>query len=259
MGNEWHVGSARGGPNRGAPTVTVQKKLRLVFYPGDRGVKNGTTLGTIYVVGGGGEQYEACGGPPPGSGYADRGGHTADETPAGIYVLDYKEHHTTMNWPMSVIPWGAPLRLEGGELEYQVKGKWIRATGPDGTVTKASLLFAQRTHRRALSEAEKAEVVTSTRDYMIEAVGPLPAIYQLNDFGEWAFNLTRGGSRTAYYVHTTPDDERATREGRPFELTQSHGCVHVRPADRAEMMQKGYLKKGVTFEVRRYDEVGPPR
>lgn len=38
----------------------------------------------------------------------------------------------------------------------------------------------------------------------------------------------------------------------------SHGCVHIQPVDRDEMMRKGYLKKGVVVEIKPYGEVGPP-
>ena len=82
--------------------------------------------------------------------------------------------------------------------------------------------------------------------------------YTKNDFGKWAFNMTKSGSkRTAYYVHTTPEDEKATDNHAGFELSQSHGCVHIRPADRAEMMDLGYLQRGVRMTVKKYGIQGP--
>ncbi len=78
-----------------------------------------------------------------------------------------------------------------------------------------------------------------------------------NDFGNWSWNLKRGGHRSAYYIHTTPDDEAATAAGRAFDLDQSHGCVHVRPLDRDEMIDSGALKAGFEVEVEAYGLVGP--
>jgi len=82
--------------------------------------------------------------------------------------------------------------------------------------------------------------------------------YSLNDFGKWAWNLRRNGQHTSYYIHTTPDDEQNTISGQTVNLENSHGCVHIVPNERDRMMSAGYLKEGVTFEVRRYIERGPP-
>ena len=81
-----------------------------------------------------------------------------------------------------------------------------------------------------------------------------------NDFGRWGWNLKRNYQRTTMYIHTSPDHEQATAEHREndIKLSNSHGCVHIKPADRDKMEQAGYLKEGAVFEVRRYGEVGPP-
>jgi len=42
------------------------------------------------------------------------------------------------------------------------------------------------------------------------------------------------------------------------DLTNSHGCIHVDPADRDDFIKKGYLNAGTEFEVRPYSESGPP-
>jgi lipoprotein-anchoring transpeptidase ErfK/SrfK len=83
--------------------------------------------------------------------------------------------------------------------------------------------------------------------------------WNLNDFGNWSWNLMQGGHRTAYYIHTTPDDEAATQARQRFVLSQSHGCIHIRPTDRDEMMGKGYLKQGVEVEIMPYGLAGPPK
>ncbi len=41
-------------------------------------------------------------------------------------------------------------------------------------------------------------------------------------------------------------------------LENSHGCIHIHPKDRDDMMKKGYLKQGAYFEVKGYGEKGPP-
>lgn len=228
-------------------------RVSLEIYPGERVDSRGVTLGHIYVINGHGESYEMAGGPPPGRGYNDKGGHSAGITPPGHYVLGPQEHHTTSSWPMSVIPWGAPLREADGEIQYQVRGRWITASGPQGTVTQATMQF----HIRSGSQPNLSDVAASVRRAFYDQAGNLIPVWNHNDFGMWAWNLTSHGARSPYYVHTTPPNEAATAAHQRFLLTQSHGCVHIRPADRDEMMQKGYLKAGIAVDVKQYGDTRP--
>ena len=91
--------------------------------------------------------------------------------------------------------------------------------------------------------------------------GQLLPTWQANDFGVWAWNLmassAKGWQRTDMYVHTTPQNEATTAANQTVLLTQSHGCVHIRPRDRDQMMLLGYLQKGVRFVVKKYGVQGP--
>lgn len=127
----------------------------LVIYPGE-GLMGKNPFGHIYVVGGKGESYEMSGGP---SNAIKDGGHIAEPTPRGQYVLADKEHHSSNNWPNSVIPWGASIREHNGEIEYQVGQNWIVATGPKGTVTLAVLKF----RREAGEHPSIAKVIPEVR------------------------------------------------------------------------------------------------
>ena len=151
---------------------------------------------------------------------------------------------------------GLPVRFypDQAEIQYEVGGKWHTATGRQGTVTQAELLFLQRSGE----SYPFADVDQAVRKIFHLADGALRPVWDLNDFGNYSWNMMQGARRTAYYIHTTPDDEAATAEGRLFLLSQSHGCVHIRPADRKEMMDKGYLKKDTKVEVKPYGEAGPP-
>lgn len=226
---------------------------RIVIYPGERTNAKGTVVGHIYVfIGDKVTSYDMAGGPPPGKGYKGGGGHSAGVTPAGHYVLDHAEHHTTRNWPQSVVPWGAPIRDDAGIIEYQVGGVWKQASGPRGDVTQAVQLYDRRSGKNI--SPDQADQVARA---MFFTEGVLMSSWNKNDFGEWSWNLKKGGHRSPYYIHTTPDDEAATLAGTAFELQQSHGCVHVRPLDRKEMVKSGALKAGVAVEVKPYGLVGP--
>jgi hypothetical protein len=199
--------------------------------------------------------YEIAAGPWVSKNIPDSGGHSRGKTPSGHYVLDGAEHHVTQNWPASVVPWGAAIREEKGVIEYQVHGTWRKATGPTGSVTVAIKLFATRSHKHLTAE----QVEKFARAIFLDSAGNLVTSYERNDFGKWSWNLKKRGVRTAYYIHTTPENELAAKMGASFTLETSHGCVHIRPADRDEMVHKGYLKRGVPVEVRAYGESGPPK
>ncbi len=70
--------------------------------------------------------------------------------------------------------------------------------------------------------------------------------------------MLRNGKTTPFYVHTTPEDEHASAQGMAVYLANSHGCIHLIPAERDRLMNAGYLKQGVHLEVRSYTETGPP-
>jgi hypothetical protein len=238
-------------------TVKVSGRVgvRLMFFPGER-IAGSTMVGTIYVIGGNGDGIRAAGGPP--TGRYDRGGHTIESTPAGKYVLGARVHVVAPSWPMSAIPWGAALRINAsGEAEFEASaGKWRVATGPDGVVTKAQMNFLAKDR---LNPRIDVVVDTVRRIFIDPATGQLrSSTWERNDFGRWGWNLLANGRPTPYFVHTTPQDERASAQGQAVFLTNSHGCVHLVPAERDRFMNAGFLKQGVPFEVRPYSEVGPP-
>lgn len=96
-----------------------------------------------------------------------------------------------------------------------------------------------------------------------ESTHKLKETWDGNDFGNWGFDMTQNGKRTEYYIHTTPTDEEDTVKHEAdktypnVHLGNSHGCVHLRPVDRAEMMTKGFLQAGVKLSVKPYGVVGP--
>jgi L,D-transpeptidase-like protein len=243
----------------GTMTVKVagHAGVRLIFFPGER-MSGSTREGTIYVIGGKGESMKAAGGEAIGR--ADRGGHTVEPTPAGDYVLGPRVHVVAPSWPKSVIPWGAALRLNaGGEAEFEdPPGRWRLATGPTGEVTAAALAFFRREKPKIKPKLDS--VVIQVRSIFIDPTTKKlrDTTWKLNDFGRWGWNLRLNGHRTAYYVHTTPEDEQATAASKAVHLCNSHGCIHLPPSDRDRFMREGYLKEGVHLEVRRYSETGPP-
>ena len=107
------------------------------------------------------------------------------------------------------------------------------------------------------SRARRLQAVKSSR-MSVSSMGATPS--QFNDFGPTpASMINADGEHSNMFIHTTPADERDGQAGTP--LTQSHGCIHISPEARQEMLEMGFLQKGVSVEVRGYGDMpeqGPP-
>jgi hypothetical protein len=160
----------------------------------------------------------------------DFGGHTADPTTAGTWTLGTGKSVVTTSWDNSQIPWGAEVRKRAdGEWEFKEPdtSRWKVATGAT----------SQLAHPLPISVFE-ADDGNKGRD-----------TWRINDFGEmgWRVQGTDG-----QFIHTTPEDEETILAGSSPELAASHGCVHLDPAGRSRLRDRGYLQTGVTFVVRKY-------
>lgn len=266
--------------HRHAPGIHhhARPHVRLVIYPGERverhlEIKNGKAVtvevlvGHIYVLGGHGESYPIAAGPKRAK-LDEASGHMAGPTHPGHYRLGVREHHTTKNWPSSTIPWGATLRKGAdGEVEFSSDGtRWTKVTGPHGVTTEAQIrmwrnMLAQKGAHMDAAELRRLAIRRVRQAFLDEKGDLVVNVWLKNDFGVWSWRLHDLGSkhRNAYFIHTTPDNEAADAAGRAFFLGQSHGCIHVRPKDRNEMMERGYLKPGTRVDVKRYGAIGPPR
>jgi len=158
------------------------------------------------------------------------GTHSADPSRAGTYKLGKGKSHVTKAWANSQIPWGAPTRERAdGEIEFldANTGRWKVATG---------------------NHPDIAEAIE--QDAFRDANGKCRPEYRGNDFGKVAFRIE--GS-PGMFIHTSPADEATVLAGRTPVLDHSHGCLHVNPAERERLMQRGFLQGGVTLVIKNYD------
>jgi hypothetical protein len=204
--------------------------------------------GTIYVQVDGNvvDRIQARGGPPF---VMKDGTHTADPSKAGTYKLGAGKSVVTKNWAWSQIAWGAPLREHNGNIQYKNPGEdWKDAV-----------------------RGETPVIGPEKKDFYNED-GTLMATWTKNDFGETAYKVE--GS-PGLFIHTDPGTEKKLREEKsdqkvtdesqlvhsPMNLSHSHGCLHVDPYDRNRLMREGYLAKGVTIVIKKYEDtldVGSP-
>jgi hypothetical protein len=89
-------------------------------------------------------------------------------------------------------------------------------------------------------------------DAMVAAddFGPLTSTWVLNDFGTEGFVIE--GSE-GDIIHTTPETDDPNEVLQPGNLEFSHGCVHLRAADRDALIEMGFLRGGVKLKVHPYD------
>ncbi len=244
------------------------REVTLQFYPGDvedldawnreideKVRKKGGSFsdvtapqgeGTLYVYVGRSlvASYRARGGPPSrleddreDVEDGDNGDHAALPTKPGVYRLGPPHVHVTSSWYFSQIPWGAEIRATEAGYQYRWAGRtgWLWATP-----------HAAGKLKRPLIARDFEGLPEVTRD------GETFRIWNKNDFGPISWNLVPSDQ----YVHTTPEAEaaRAATPATETSLAFSHGCVHIDPGERDEMVSRGYLRAGVLFIVHRWDE-----
>lgn len=261
------------GPARSGPMVHVAVVPKVYFYPSVDGVEYKNELeadgqkhlhtygfGKLYVVRFNTivAEYEARGGPK--ETFKGDDGHIHSPIPPGNYVLSAAIQYTTPNWPNSCIPWGAQIRkAPNDEIQYDSGSGWQYATGsPKAKMNEALRNYWARLGKPPLSESELNK--NAREQFDINPDDPrktLVAVWQRNDFGQWAFALLKDGKKTGFFIHTTPDDE-LTPNGTPIQLGSSHGCIHMRPVDRNEAKEKKYLDRGVTLHVTAFNAKGRP-
>lgn len=183
--------------------------------------------------------YSALGGPETERMGDD--GFPAGPTDEGEYRVAYCGRHSSERYPTwSKIPWGSKLKDDGKVVSVLFEGKW----------------------------QELSSVVALNRDDVVRyhndlyRVPKVPSRWVYNDFGHVTCylyqDLNLSGRREkdekihGEFLHTTPIDEAKTALGQKVSLTESHGCVHLRPTDIDEMIRRGFLRKNAPFIVHSY-------
>lgn len=234
---------------------------QLHFYP--RAKRLLCVAGTSVVAG-----AEAWGGRAPSRGEGDPTMAPQHSTP-GTYVIGWRGPYVTRTWPWSRIGWGTPLRVspDGRHLLYKT------GAGPGAS----SWRRVDREIPAATLDAVKREYHALYGGGAIDGDGRLfdrdgdgvPEVWVFNDFGPWAVRyhadpnrnrrLDPGERLLGEMVHTTPADEANHARGLPVKLDTSHGCIHVKPADRDRLLALGAFEPGTLIAVHAPSEIVPER
>ena len=191
------------------------------------------------------DEYDAVGGPP--NSRLEEDGFQAGPTDVGEYVIAYCGRHSSDRYPnWSRIPWGARLKEErNGKLYVFYEGRW--------------------TLLNAITPVTRQQIVEY--HYSLYGKSTVPSTWVFNDFGHMTCyyfkNVNKNHKRDknekihGEFIHTTPLDEARSEQKRHLILTESHGCVHVKPVDIDDMIKKEYLKRGNLLVVHQYREKLP--
>ena len=186
--------------------------------------------------------FDAVGGPKSTSIGSD--GFPQGPTDSGQYVVHRCGRHSSRRYPdWSGIPWGSRLRIRGSRVQAYYNGRWRPVS-----VTRKMI---EEYHRE------------------LYGVSKVPTKWVFNDFGHMTcyyfkdvirnrrLDKKRGERVHGEFIHTTPGDEANTALKKPVILTESHGCVHVKPKDIDDMIKKGYMRKGNLVVVHKYTAKAP--
>lgn len=193
--------------------------------------------------------FPAVGGPKTSGMGSD--GFEQGPTDKGTYMIAYCNKHTSNRYKTwSKVTWGTPLKEERGTLYVNV-----RDDKGDKRWKKLS----------EFSSATRADVLKYHED--LYGKKAIPDKWVFNDFGHMTCyyfkdvndNKKKDKRERVYgeFIHTTPVNEAETAKSKPVILTESHGCVHVKPKDIDVMIKKGYIKRNNKFIVHDYAEIPP--
>ncbi len=212
--------------------------MELHFYPGQN-LLIAKDKKTHY-------RYEAWGGP---SSMGSDPRMAEEPTWPGTYIIHGMQSYITPSWPMSKIRWGTELLdrpnkdPKKSDVWYKLKsGKWGSVKNDIG-VSRSILLKLNK---------EYYGVSTIPKKWVFNDFGPIVIRWFKDINGNK--KLDKNERLSGQMFHTTPDNEAQHKRGKTVNLLPSHGCIHIKPADRDNLISMGAFKPETVFIVHKYNE-----
>jgi hypothetical protein len=245
-----------------APGPAAANTEEVHFYPGSKIM--------VYVAGNTVKQIaEAWGGPATKQARRPTESMAAGPTTAGVFTIDGLETYRTNSWQFSKIAWGTPIRanrLNTRKLEYlSPSGKWRPST-----IMITEDVRAKGHIKKTRRLLDVNDVLSLNRD--LRGSRDFPETWLFNDFGPIAVRYYRDSNRnrkrdaneslSGEMIHTTDVNEsesyRSQGDSSKVFLFDSHGCIHIKPADRDAFIRAGALRKGMALIIHSYDDLFDP-
>jgi hypothetical protein len=179
----------------------------------------------------------------------DAGAPDFTPTPAGTFVLLGPEPYFTRSWVFSEIRWGTKLldRPADPDVWYLVSSKLGKESW--GSVKKDF----------GIARKEIQDYYWS-----LYGVRKVPKTWVFNAFGPVAVRFFKDQNKNrrldgkerieGAMLHTTAENEAEVSRKIALNMTNSHGCIHMKPPDRDALLGMGGLKAKLTLIIHHYHE-----
>ncbi len=188
----------------------------------------------------------------------DGGALQMDPTPAGEYLIAWRETHVSQIWLFSKIAWGTPIRLNAsGDAEAKINNKWVATKVIDSELTTKKILKTYNDFRRSVDKTlPQLTEMTFPKFWRLNDFGPIAVLMYQDKDNDRQFSVKKDKIRQEMF-HTTPINHFQEEFGKEVLLEDSHGCIHIKPVDMKKMLDSGYFSKNNTVIVHTYDESLP--
>lgn len=187
-------------------------------------------------------RYEAWGGP---SSMGDDPYMAEEPTWPGTYIIHGSQKYVTPTWAFSKIKWGTRLRdmPQINDIYYELPSKKWGSVKKDTGISRKDIVQQYQMYYGKMK---------------------VPNQWVFNDFGplviRWFRDLNnnkvldKNERLSGQMFHTTPINEAEHAQGKKVSLMPSHGCIHLKPADRDILLATGAFQPKTIFVVHKYNE-----
>jgi len=185
------------------------------------------------------------------------GGADYTPTPTGRFVLENPAAYRTSSWLMSQIKWGTPIKDVPSERNLAEDAKtdvWYRLSS--GKWASVSKDFGIDRKFIAKTYYDLYQLKGIPKTWIFNAFGPVAIRYfrDLNGNKKRDKNEPLDGSM----FHTTAENEAELKLGKTIDMTNSHGCIHLNPADRAQLTGMKAFRGGMDLVIHPYNKKYTP-
>ena len=212
----------------------MSAKKELHFYPGEKRLV--LLEGSRVLV-----SAEAWGGPE--HVILHKNAMAQGPTDAGRFVIGWVGKYHTGSWPWSKIQWGTALRDISTDVYFENSSGTWSSIKKDFGITRDAII---------------------KQHYALYGKKNVPPTWIFNDFGPQAIRYyvdsNRNGKQdksenlSGEMFHTTPDNEAQQARGQSLHMTESHGCIHMKPLERDTLKNKGAFDLGRTLIIHSYTD-----
>lgn len=163
----------------------------------------------------------------------------------GVYVIHGVVRYSTPTWPLSKIKWGVRLvdKPDIDDVYYELPSKRLASVKKDVGISRKDLIQLYYKYYKQMKIPSK---------WVFNDFGPIAIRWFKDENGNKVLDAKERLSGQMF--HTTPQNEAENSLGLGINLTPSHGCIHLKPADRDFLLGTGAFSPKTTFVVHRYEE-----